>query len=49
MEQIERIVRMERALDEGAEALETLEAALDRYAAARAGLAELRAYYEDGR
>lgn len=49
MEQIERIVRMERALDEGAEALETLEAALDRYAAAQAGLAELRAYYEDGR
>lgn len=48
MEQIERIVRMERYSDEAAAALEDLEQALDRYAAARAGLAELTAYYEGG-
>lgn len=48
MEQIERITRMERYLDEAAAAVEALEQALDRYDAARAGLAELTAYYEGG-
>lgn len=48
MEQIERIVRMERALDEGMAAAENLTAALDRYAAAQAELAELTAYYTGG-
>ena len=45
MEQIERITRMERALDEASAAVSVLEEALDRYAAAREGLMELTAYY----
>lgn len=45
MEQIERIVRMEQALDRAAEAVEALEQALDRYIAVQADLAELTDYY----
>lgn len=45
MEQIERICRMERLLDEAAEAVEALDRALERYAAVQPGLAELEAYY----
>ena len=48
MEQIERINRMEQALDEAVSASAALDEALDRYAAAQAGLAELTAYYESG-
>lgn len=48
MEQIERIARMERVLDEAAAAAKDLDRALDRYAAVQAGLAELAAYYEGG-
>ena len=48
MEQIERSARMERVLDDAAAAVEDLDWALDRYAAAQAGLAELTAYYEGG-
>lgn len=45
MEQINRITRMEQALDEAEAAVASLEAALDLYAAARSGLMELTAYY----
>lgn len=48
MNRTERITYMERRLDEAAEAVSALEAALDRYAAVRAGLRELTAYYEGG-
>lgn len=46
---IERIARMERCLNEAAAAAAALAQALDRCAAAQAGLEELTAYYEDGR
>ncbi|MCI8623346.1 MAG: DUF4298 domain-containing protein [Provencibacterium sp.] len=49
MEPIARIVRMEQFLNEAWAAVKALDQALDRYAAARAGLTELTAYYEDGR
>lgn len=39
---------MERFLDEASAAVASLEQALDRYAAAQAGLAELTSYYERG-
>ncbi len=49
MEQIERITHMEQLLNEASAAVESLDQALDRYAAVLTGLAELTAYYEDGR
>ena len=48
MDQIERITRMEKILDEAGAALSALEDALDRYAAVRESLAELEAYYSGG-
>ena len=48
MNQVERITRMENLLNEAKAAAAALDQALDRYAAAREGLAELEAYYSGG-
>lgn len=48
MNQIERITRMENHLNKARAAADTLEEALDRFAAVREGLAELEAYYCGG-
>lgn len=48
MNQIERITRMENILNEAAAAAADLDRALDRWAAAQKGLAELEAYYSGG-
>ena len=48
MNQVERITRMENLLNEAKAAAAAMDQALDRYAAAREGLAELEAYYSGG-
>ena len=45
MNQIERIQYMEQILDEGTEAVQALEDALERYQALKPRLKELEAYY----
>jgi len=45
MTQIERIIRMERILDEAVKATNDLSAALERYIALKEDVAELEAYY----
>ena len=45
MDQIERIISMEKALDEAAEAIAGLSAALEKYGAAQERLEVLSAYY----
>ena len=45
MTQIERIIRMEKILDEAAEAAENLSLTLERHLALKDDMAELEAYY----
>lgn len=45
-EQIQRISQMERAMNEAAEAMNALFAALERYEAALPGIAALEEYYQ---
>lgn len=48
MDQLERIKRMERHLDQAAEAVASLRTALERYAAVQPQISELISYYDSG-